>query len=208
MRRAIPLLLFFCVALLHSNSAEAQTPDIRKKIAKCAAIAGDLERLECYDQLARELGLVRAATTRQSAGSGKWLSKIETNPVDDTKTVNLVLVADEGKSAFGQSIALVIRCMSNETQLYITWNSYLGDEANVLTRVGQQQATTQRWLLSTDSQATFYPGSAIQLIRSLMQVDGFVAQVTPYGESPVTAVFDVKGLSRAIEPLQQTCGWQ
>jgi type VI secretion system protein VasI len=77
----------------------------------------------------------------------------------------------------------------------------------VLTRLGQEQASTEEWSLSTDSKATFYPGNPVPYIKKMMVNDSFVAQVTPYNESPVTATFDIKGLARAIEPLIQTCHW-
>lgn len=30
-------------------------------------------------------------------------------------------------------------------------------------------------------------------------------QITPYNESPVSATFDVAGLSEALKPLQKAC---
>lgn len=55
---------------------------------------------------------------------------------------------------------------------------------------------------------TFYPGSgAIGFIKELMDADRFVAQVTPYNDNPVTAIFDLTGLNQAVQPLQETCGW-
>lgn len=77
----------------------------------------------------------------------------------------------------------------------------------VLSRIGSEQASTRQWSLSTDSQATFYPDNPITFIKRLLEVDRFVAQVTPYGEDPVTAVFALGGLVNAIKPLRETCGW-
>ena len=34
-----------------------------------------------------------------------------------------------------------------------------------------------------------------------------VAQVTPYNESPVTAIFNTAGLENAIKPLREICSW-
>ena len=194
------------IALVLPSETFAQT-DISKEIAKCAAIEGDLERLECYDSLARAAGLVRKSTTTNVPGRGKWRVNEETNPIDDSKTVFLILVADEGEASLGRSIGLVLRCKSEKNEVYINWNDYLGSEAQVLTRLGSEQAKRQKWSLSTDAKATFYPGDDREFMIALLDVDRLVAQVTPYSESPTTAIFDVRGLDNAIVPLRTACGW-
>jgi len=40
-----------------------------------------------------------------------------------------------------------------------------------------------------------------------MNVDKFIAQVTPYSESPITAVFDVRGLKKAVEQFNDILRW-
>jgi type VI secretion system protein VasI len=88
------------------------------------------------------------------------------------------------------------------------WNDYLGsDRIAVTTRIGDQEAETKRWSLSTDNSATFYPGNDTDFIRAMFAGDRLVAQTTPYNESPVTAVFNTTGLETAITDLRKTCGW-
>lgn len=149
------------------------------------------------------------SASQQIMGAGKWSASVQTNPIDDTKTVTLYLTANEGKSHMGRMINLVIRCKSNTTELIISWWDYLGlNETSVITRVGNATAEQKMWSLSSNNTATFYPGSPIAFIKSLMSADKLVAQVTPYNESPVTAIFDIRGLTAAIRPLQETCGWK
>ena len=147
--------LFFSVA------AQAS---IEKEIAKCAVKSGDLDRLSCYDNLAKREGLSgpQEEPTKIS-GKGNWQVSVKTNPVDDSKTVVLALRADSGKSKWGKPVTLMARCKSNTTELYISWNDYLGRNAEVLTRVGSQDAVTKDWSLSTDSQATFHPRGTISV---------------------------------------------
>lgn len=180
-----------------------------KEVAACAARKGDLERLECYDALARKNKLdAPVASPAPVSGVGKWDVQDERNPIDDTRTVVLRLAADSGTNKWNKPIALYIRCKSNQTEMYIAWNDYLGmDTSRVVTRVGTLKAETKSWQNSTDNQATFYPGSPIGAIKTMMQHEAFVAQVTPYNESPVTATFDLRGLTNAITPLRETCKW-
>src|SRR5256885_9506138 len=75
----------------------------------------------------------------------------------------------------------------------------------VITRLGAGEAKNQKWPLSTDNKATFYPGDAAAFLEQLLAANRFVAQTTPYSESPITAVFDVAGLSAAVKPLREVC---
>ena len=198
--RRLILLLLFLPSLSQAS--------IDKEVAICAVKEGDLARLACYDEIAKKYGLSgpQVQPTKLS-GTGKWRVSAETNPIDDSKTVSLVLISDSGRSKWGKPVAIIIRCMSNKTELYINWNDYLGSSASVLTRIGKNRAVTKNWSLSTDSQATFYPTGTINFIKEMMDSNKLVAQVTPYNESPVTAIFDTTGLSNAIKPLRETCSW-
>ena len=181
---------------------------IEQDVARCATELGDLARLECFDQMAKSRGLSGPQSQPTNvSGTGKWQISAEINPVDDSKTVTLILAADSGRSKWGRPVALVARCMSNKTELYILWNDYLGSSANVLTRIGSSAAVTKRWGLSTDKQASFHPRDTITFLKEMMDSDRFVAQVTPYNENPVTAVFDTSGLENAVQPLRETCNW-
>lgn len=195
------------IGLLIFNNTYADIP--KSEFAECSSKKGDLDKIKCFDNLANKYNLNGVQTSRKEIqDSGKWNVSIDTNPIDDTKTVTLYLLADSGKSSMlGQPVVLFIRCKSLETNVFINWRDYLGSEATVLTRIGKEKAETRNWNLSTDSQATFLPTNEVDFLNKLLIVDSFVAQVTPYNESPVTAIFDVKGLSNAITPLRETCNW-
>lgn len=197
--------LAFISILLLINPSYAST--IKKEIAKCAAIKGDLARLNCFDKLAKDNNLTgNKSTSAKIAGKGKWEVSTKTNPIDDSKTAILFLEADSGRGKYGDKVFLVARCQSNKTELYINWNSYLGREAHVLTRIGDNKASTSKWGISSDSNASF-KSRPIPFLKAMMKENKFVAQVTPYNENPITAIFNIAGLENAIKPLRETCNW-
>ena len=197
-------LLITAAIILPSFFSSAEVSD--SAFAKCASEEGELSRLSCYDALAEKNGLngIQVEKSDSVQGAGKWIVKKTQNPIDDTTTVFLFLEADSGKTKFGKPITLISRCQAGKIDVFIDWNEYLGREADVLTRIGKEKARTSQWSLSTDHQATFHP-YAIPFLKELKGQESFVAQVTPYNESPITAVFDTSGFDEAIKALKEVC---
>jgi type VI secretion system protein VasI len=186
----IAIALLFIWSGTGSDAAETGN-----QIARCAAIRGDLERLECFDEIARSAGLNRPQLQPSAAaGTGKWELTHDKNPIDDSERVVIALAADTGRSTYGERIAFVARCQSNKTEAYINWNDFLGDDSHnvyrewkyVTIRIGDNKAERQQWGVSTDSKATFAPDWAGDLLKEMTKAATFLAQVTPYNESPVT----------------------
>lgn len=202
MNKKSPKLIITVSILFLSSLALADTD---KEIAKCSIIKGDLDRLQCFDNLSKSKGLDKKQTTATDIkDKGKWSVLIQTNPLDDSQTVSLSLEADSGQ---GKPIYFIARCQSNKTEVYISWNRFLGlDETQVTLRVGTNKSINSTWDISTDNKATFHR-RPIQLLKEMLSSDKILAQVTPYSENPVTASFDTKGLVNAIKPLRETCKW-
>jgi len=194
------------VALTSVPSVAAQG-DLKQGVGRCAMQEGDLKRLVCYDSVAKSLGYSRTPSPPANvAGAGEWRLSTEQNPLDDTRTVILSLTATSGQSRMGDPISLIIRCQSGRINAFIIWSSYLGlEKTSVTTRLGTGETKTQQWSLSTDNQATFYPGNVAAFLDQLLSSDRLVAQTTPYSESPITAVFQLAGLSNAVKPLREVC---
>jgi len=182
---------------------------VEQEIATCSSKEGDLDRLACFDAIAKARGLDGPQPQPvELSGTGKWSVSVDTNPIDDSTTVLLSITADSGRSSLGKPVTMFVRCKSNETELYINWSDYLGRNGTVLTRIGSNDASTKDWNLSTDSQATFHPQKGtIGFLKWMASADKFVAQITPYNESPVTAIFDITGMENALKPLRETCEW-
>ena len=147
--------------------------------------------------------------------AGKWLVRRDTNPVDDTQTVVASLRADSGQSRMGQPIEFYARCQSNMTEVFVVWHDYVGDDSSdvydeykyVTVRVGDAPPREERWSVSTSNDATFAPSWAGDLLKEMLTADRLVLRLTPYSESPITAVFDTSGLDMALRDLAATCNW-
>ena len=193
-------LIFFYV--FEASAAEVDG----KEIASCAAKKGALEKLECYESIARkyELDKPRGQQVDQPT-KGKWRTSLEINPIDDSRTATATLRASTGGGALRNAPSLVVRCKSGQLDIYVNWDNYLGSEAYVTFRMGKAPAQRSFWSLSTDSKATF-ARKPLDYLRKMNGVNQVVAQVTPYNESPVTAIFDMEGYSEASETIRNTCG--
>ncbi len=156
------------------------------------------------------------ASTNESSEKGEWITSTDINPLDDSKIITIGLDATGYVEKYANPVRLYIRCKSNKTELYVAWDDYLGDDSNsvyedwkyVTVRIGASKANKQRWTVSTDGKATFMPSSPIETLRKIAKSERLVLQTTPYNESPVTAIFDVKGMGDAILPLADECGWE
>jgi type VI secretion system protein VasI len=202
-------LILVALASMWSALASAQV-DIKREVAKCAAMEGDAERLECFDDLARRLG-VGGPTITPLAGKGKWVVKEEKSPIDDSRNVYLALTAENPiTDSYGQAVTptLLLRCKENETNAIISFDVYLGiDQTTLLVRLDAEEAKRSTWSIATNNKAIFAPNT-VGFVRELMKHDKLLVQVVPYGEGAVMTTFDLRGLTEAIKPLQVACGWE
>ena len=192
-------LTFFLITSM-LNASE----DINDSITKCTEIKGDLQRLECFDNIAEKYDLTNPQKLEISTASN-WIIDQSVNPLNDERKVTGVLAASSGKSSWGRTIYMIVRCDSKKLEMYIRWDDYLGSSARVTSRIGSMKSETQNWNLSTDSQATFYPGNVSRFLSNIIKNDTLVVQVTPYNENPVTAIFEVNGLKDLVEVFKEDC---
>jgi len=179
-----------------------------KDIAKCAADTNAVTRLECYDKIAKNNSLVAETTTTTPQDAGDWQTNSKTDPLTDDSIEMALLPASSGKGRFGETIVLVVRCANNKTEMYINWQSFLGTDSTSITyRIDKAKARTIKWDVSTDHKAAFYPNSPIPVLKELAESTSFVANVTPYSDNPITAVFNTTGANEALQKIRQNCNW-
>ena len=77
--------------------------------------------------------------------------------------------------------------------------------AEVTTRFDKEEPTTRKWNQSTDMQMTFLSVGAEGFAMKLTGRSRLMAMVTPVAANPVTAVFDLAGVDRAVEAARSAC---
>lgn len=197
----------FFIALIFAMMpiADAQDSTFRAKFANCANKSESV-RLSCYDELALKSGLINT-TTEATSDAGNWEVQVDTSPMDDSKTVYISTIAVESiKVGYRYTRPrLHIRCKEGELNLYIAWGTFIGTgDANVTMRFGKNDAYDEKWGISTDRKATFASRPEFKL-GFLEKADSFLARVTPYGESPILAKFDTRGLTEVSSSLKDVC---
>jgi type VI secretion system protein VasI len=194
--------------LLAVTIAAPAHADPKQMIAECASKTSDAIRLVCYDDVARSLGVDKLKATQK--GVGQWRITSEKSPIDDSVNVFVSVEAD-AEIRSGYTVVrptLFLRCAEKKTSVFINWGVYLGlDRTQMLTRLDTDPAQTGAWSVSTDSKAVFVLGSDIAFAKGLFGHGKLLAQVTPYGESPVMAQFPITNIEEAIKPLRDACKW-
>jgi hypothetical protein len=137
---------------------------------------------------------------------GNWIVARDRPQDGGEETVVLAVAANEGRRASGKIPLLMIRCEGGKLNVFINWIDYLGLASGVVTmQLGSAAAEPKRWKHATSNRATFYPGNPKKFVRSLAGVDRFTAEITPYRESTVKAVFLLEGLADALVYLKPAC---
>lgn len=165
----------------------------------CANVSNDVARLECYD-------LAYSDYREAIAAPGEWFIQAEINPLNDSVTTLIGLNAYEGKHPIYGPYQLVIRCHGNKLSAWVAWKKYLGETPPLVTsRIGSDQAQSREWHKSISGSSTFYPDNPVVFVRRLMEADRFVAQIAPDTGDEETAIFNIKGLDEAAEPIKEAC---
>ena len=214
------LIMTFCAAVFSAYAQSNKTyDDLVAALKQAATEQDDSARLALYDGIVGSLDSVNPGQTSESPSiqtMSKWIFDQNVDPLTDNKKYFFMLKADSGKNDYGDLPVLVIRQDGDELELYINWHTYLGNDTDdykyeakyITTRVDQDQPITLLWGNSTDSKASFCPYKYTrELVQQLGRASQFVVRCTPYGDSPITAVFDVRGLKEISMPYNDQLGW-
>lgn len=218
MKRLFAALMFVFAALLIYPQTEGQYQDLVAALRRAAAEKDDGKRLAQYDAIVRDFDISAEPTQTIAVpqGPSKWVFDQKIDPLTDKRQYFFILMADSGKNEYGDLPVLVVRFDGEETEIYINWKTYLGNDTDdyknegkyITTRVDADEPSTSLWSNSTDSKASFYSwNDVLDLVRRMGDGTKFVARCTPYDANPITAVFDIRGLKSLSMPYDEELGW-
>jgi len=188
-------LAYFSIVPFLFSKQPSNLDEFKNDFKKASVITDDVKRLQEYDKLSIKYGFAK----KEKASDSKWIESISINPLDDSLTV--VLINEES------SESLIVRHSLGKLDLYITCRKYLGHNSTEVTyRVGKSEAQTDVWVISSDNKAVFYSGNVEELLQQMIDSDTFVSQITPYGEVPITTVFDIRGLKQLLIKYKDNFG--
>lgn len=191
-------ILYSLLSLFAASSVHAANDDLES----CAVIKNDAARLVCYDKVSG-----RSKGTKKSLKEGRWRASVEKDPLDDSKTTHLFLVADSGANYKNDRPSLNIRCSSKKQELFINWNTFVAsDFSTIKMRIDEKESFQEDMSMSSNNEATF-TYYADKYIKQLRAGKKFVAQVVPFGANPITAIFSLNGLDKALRRVENECGW-
>lgn len=154
--------------------------------------------------------LVVAAESSEEIGH--WRIDKEVDPLTDELEILLSLPSNESIDTYTfRHKALIIRFSEATAELFISWDEYLADNTDILYRFDNGEVEENTWNKSKDGTALFFPRRKNDLerfVERLIEADKFIVGITPYNKKRQTAVFDVRGLGKALLPHLEHFGWE
>lgn len=178
-----------------------------KEVAICAGEVNTVKRLACFDEVATRHGQAPTSVSTSEGSKGEWRTSTDTDPLTDKSVHFAMLTASEGQGRYGDKIVLVVRCKSGRTDAFVNWQTFLGSDSILVTsRIEKEKAVSSSWSLSTDHKASFMPNPPATL-KKFEGASTYVVNLTPYSESPITAIFELQGANEALADIRKDCKW-
>lgn len=210
--KVLVLLALGCICPAQpSTGAEADA----SALSKCRSITDPQERLACYGKL--EGGDQTPVAPNADGLSTKWKKSVKTSPMDDARIVTIGLLAEKevvGWPDTKQLPMLIIHanCAQNSAEMYVVTGlpphvEDAEDRYAATVRFGTEKPiVVDDMSVSTDGEAlVFSPGRTPAYIKLMQRSDKMLFQFTPFNSSPVTAEFDIRGLTAQLQQYRRLC---
>jgi hypothetical protein len=189
--------------------------DFITQYVRCSAQTNNIERLACFDDIARDMGLATPAQNLQRKkilGTYGFWQVIESQDAYSRDNIYLKLDAiSELRSTGGISTrpTLTLKCQSEKTEFYLDWKIALqsnkdGKTINVRYSVDTLPEQKGVWNLSDDSVAVYATDPA-KMIREIRGHKKLVTILSAVNQLPQSAIFELDGFDNALAILIKRC---
>lgn len=145
---------------------------------------------------------------RPQPTASSWLLVEGSDAGAGAAEVELAREASRGVNSTGIAPTLHLRCVDGESEVVIVWyEDPEGSDNDVTTQIGDANPVRRTWTNQNEDATVFPRDSAAIFIQRLTEADSLTASTNLYKRMPVTAVFDLTGLSEEVGRLREACGW-
>ena len=202
MRSAVPFMILVAVSTLPAREAPAEV------LADCAAIEAAVERLACYDRLARE-----AAGERDDLAVWSLEAKPSRLNPDLTDLVLWNRSVNETPGASGTMVrpVLALECRQGDVAVWFDFGRFVGGgAARINYRIGSGAVLAGDVTVAPDHRrfGVWERERAIGFVKALYGQPQLRLRVAPPTGDALIAAFDLAGIEDAVAPLQEGCAWE
>lgn len=207
------------LALLALVPLFAAAPALAQPVAtgqSCARIEDEARRLLCYDLVFRTgvPGIDPAApppakmATLDDVVVEGWPMTTAPSPTGKGSFMTLTNISTAPMSDSDQSAKLTVSCAgSNSSVSFWFPGHFMSTDGRVL-EASYDGAKAEKYDVGGyDSQMALTGPKSIPVIKQLMAANKIKVTATPTSGPKFSAEFDLAGLTKAITPLREACGW-
>ena len=205
--RRIPLAVIVLASISQVVCGQPKD-DAIARFKSCLQLEG-AARLECFDQISRELSAGGAPASTQSSG-GNWVISETTSPVDYSPQITAAISSASPMKNAPSSFA--IRCRGQRIDLLVStvgsWRPASNGEFKVAYQIDDQPAVEQQWAALAGGRGAVFRGDVNRLLRPLRDGGRLLVRVHDWQGPAHEATFPMSGLDVVREKMAPVCKWQ
>ncbi|MFY2735933.1 type VI secretion system-associated protein TagO [Pseudocitrobacter faecalis] len=141
---------------------------------------------------------------------GSWVIHKDSNKLTDATDVVVMNYSKDSYSKDGmrRSATLVLRCMNSKTDVFLSFDDYLGiDDPKITVRFDDAKAVSSRWAGGEGGDSAFSP-QPIKFLKAMASHKKVIFGFEPYGSVTQVAEFDLSLSDEALQEVSKSCNWK
>jgi type VI secretion system protein VasI len=177
----------------------------------CSRIENDADRLRCFDRA--------FPRTVQPTGDSmaSWSLKSSPSLLANRTDRSLTTESEQNiqcRWIKPRPVRLTIACTRNVTSISLETGCFMTSSqyrsyGDVTFSLDETEPGVASMAAGPDNRSLgLWTGDqAIPFVKSMLGKSRLTVRMTPLGDDPITAAFDIRGIDEAIAPLRAECGW-